>query len=357
MENEGLLFIPDISGYTKFINETEIEHSRFIIQELLEVLVNSNKLGLVISEIEGDAILFYRFGKSPSIEEMYQQVETMFKNFHAQLKRYEQRRICPCAACSSAKALSLKVISHHGEFSTYTVKDFSKLIGKDVIKVHQLMKNDIPLHEYWLVTDPLYKPNGENLNLPNWFEWKQGSKQDDNNEIPFSYSMLTPLKESLPEDDPGEFAIQGERVKMVTVQKEIDANIEEVFYIIVDLSLRPQWLDGVVGVDAISTKLPQVGQAHNCILKKGVNAVTTSYFARGENSITLEETDKKRMGTCQMFLEKLGESKTRLTINLFFKKNPLMETIFKIFMKKKYTKLFERSAENLERLVKTKVTP
>ena len=58
MENRGLLFIPDISGFTRFINETEIDHSRLIIQELLELLINNNTTGLEISEIEGDAILF-----------------------------------------------------------------------------------------------------------------------------------------------------------------------------------------------------------------------------------------------------------------------------------------------------------
>jgi len=42
MENKGLLFIPDISGFTRFVNEMEIEHCRLIIQELLEVLINAN---------------------------------------------------------------------------------------------------------------------------------------------------------------------------------------------------------------------------------------------------------------------------------------------------------------------------
>ena len=58
MENKGLLFIPDISGFTRFVNETEIGHSRLIIQELLEILINANQIGLEVSEIEGDAILF-----------------------------------------------------------------------------------------------------------------------------------------------------------------------------------------------------------------------------------------------------------------------------------------------------------
>jgi hypothetical protein len=58
MENKGLLFIPDISGFTRFVNETEIGHSRLIIQELLEILINANEVGLEVSEIEGDAILY-----------------------------------------------------------------------------------------------------------------------------------------------------------------------------------------------------------------------------------------------------------------------------------------------------------
>ena len=47
MENKGLLFIPDISGFTRFVNETEIEHSRLIIQELLELLINANQIGCI----------------------------------------------------------------------------------------------------------------------------------------------------------------------------------------------------------------------------------------------------------------------------------------------------------------------
>ncbi|HKH62865.1 MAG TPA: DUF2652 domain-containing protein, partial [Flavitalea sp.] len=69
MDNSGLIFIPDISGFTSFVNNTEIEHSRFIIEELLETIINSNQLGLNISEIEGDAVLFYKFGDPPKVQE------------------------------------------------------------------------------------------------------------------------------------------------------------------------------------------------------------------------------------------------------------------------------------------------
>ena len=64
-KTEGCFLFLDISGFTRFVNETEIDHSRLIIQELLEILINSNQIGLEVSEIEGDAILFYKFGESP----------------------------------------------------------------------------------------------------------------------------------------------------------------------------------------------------------------------------------------------------------------------------------------------------
>src|SRR6476620_1141940 len=98
MGNSGLLFIPVISGFTKFVNETEIEHSRYIIEELLENIINSNQISLNISEIEGDAVLFYRFGKTPSLKEICDQVEHMFCNFQKQIKNYEARRVCQCSA-------------------------------------------------------------------------------------------------------------------------------------------------------------------------------------------------------------------------------------------------------------------
>jgi hypothetical protein len=94
MENQGLLFIPDISGFTRFVNETDINHSRLIIEELLEILINANQIGLEVSEVEGDAILFYRFGDSPPLAEVYKQVEKMFLEFHRHLAAYEYRRYC-----------------------------------------------------------------------------------------------------------------------------------------------------------------------------------------------------------------------------------------------------------------------
>ena len=61
MDNQGLLFILDISGFTNFVSNTEIEDSRHITHELLELLIDSNPFELEISWAKADAILFHKF--------------------------------------------------------------------------------------------------------------------------------------------------------------------------------------------------------------------------------------------------------------------------------------------------------
>jgi len=113
--SKSLIFIPDISGFTGFVKETEIQHSHHIIKELLELLIDSNQIGLKLSEIEGDAILFYKEDKIPGLNNILEQSKNMFLNFHNHLVNYEHRRICHCGACSTASQLTLKIIVHQGE--------------------------------------------------------------------------------------------------------------------------------------------------------------------------------------------------------------------------------------------------
>ena len=193
MEHNGLLFIPDVSGFTQFVNSVELEHSQHIIGELLETILDANQMGLDVSEVEGDAILFYKLGELPDLDVTYRQVENMFLSFHRHLKIYESRRTCDCRACISAILLTLKIITHYGEFTEYKIKNFLKLIGKDIIIAHQLLKNDIPQHEYWLITNNLSggKPPGKFTPLINW---DKGAKRVDNMEMPFYFAGLGHLR-------------------------------------------------------------------------------------------------------------------------------------------------------------------
>jgi Protein of unknown function (DUF2652) len=349
MENKGLLFIPDISGFTKFINETELEHSSHIIQELLELLINANQMGLEISEIEGDAILFYKFGDAPGLEEVYQQVEKMFCRFHQYLDAYEQRRFCQCAACRSAIELTLKVITHYGEFTGYSVKNFKKLIGKDVIVAHQLLKNDIDQHEYWLVTNNLLK-DGPPIEYKRWMSWSSSSKYTPEGEILFQFTQIGELKNEMAPLSPLQLE-PSETTKMITVSEIYEADIIKVFYTTVSYKLRSHWLEGVKEIIEVSHLLPQVGSKFRCEMDNGQINMYTSSFSYHPDNIAFSETDEMKRHSMYFTFEKLPDNRTRFTIDFYLKKSPVKQLIFNIFRKSKKQYMLKRSLQNLEKLI------
>lgn len=352
MRNYGLLFIPDISGFTKFVNETEISHSRIIIEELLGNIINSNRMGLQISEVEGDAVLFYRYGDNPSFEEISSQVEKMFCNFQRQIKTYEQSRMCECAACTNAVHLSLKIISHYGEFSSYTVKDYKKLIGKDVIVAHQLLKNDINLHEYWLVTDNLFSAEKNNDALPEWIEWQTGNKQTDTGEIKFDYSMLTSLKENIEPAPVPDYTLGENKMKVAGATKIIDAPLITVFSTMGNLSVRNQWQANVKEIDQQNHPVYHLGSRFRSITDKNKTVYYSSSFNKNDDSISMSETDERKTHSIYITLQAVSENQTSVTFELFLPKKASTQILFTFFKKKNVEKSFKQSLKNLEQLLK-----
>jgi Protein of unknown function (DUF2652) len=351
MENRGLLFIPDISGFTRFINETEIEHSRLIIQELLEILINANEIGLEVSEIEGDAILFYKFGATPDLKELYKQVEKMFCAFHRNIGAYDQFRLCQCRACMSAINLTLKVITHYGEFTHYNVKNFSKLIGKDIIVAHQLMKNDIEQHEYWLVTKNLLQEDPP-AGLENWMKWNSSVKQTENGEIPFLYTQLGQLKNTiLPESPPLKLELS-KKAKMLSLTKEIDTDMLTLFHAVGDFHYRHRWQEGVKEVQEVNHFLPRIGTRCRCILENGQSILYTTSYSYHPERIEFSETEEKSKSSTYYTLEKISDKKTRLTLDLYIMKNIVQQIIFNLTRKKKIEDSTQRSLLRLIELVK-----
>ena len=146
--DEGNLLIPDISGFTRFVQNTDMEIGKHIISRLLTVLLNTNVLNMDVSEIEGDAILFYKLGKRFSATEVMTQFNMMQKRFRTELLQLAQET-------GLDLKLSLKMIAHYGQLSQYRVGRFTKLYGTSVIEAHRLLKNSIESDEYLIITDNL----------------------------------------------------------------------------------------------------------------------------------------------------------------------------------------------------------
>jgi len=147
---DGALVIADISGYSKFIAQTEVDHSWSILHELLDTMVRSLMGRMDVSQVEGDAILFI---SGLSAEDVIHAIEATFIAFHRRLRDMQAVTTCPCNACANIGILKLKFVVHHGTFSRQRLGNVEQLHGTDVIVAHRLLKNNVPSKEYVLVTD------------------------------------------------------------------------------------------------------------------------------------------------------------------------------------------------------------
>ena len=356
MKNRGLLFIPDISGFTRFVNEVEIEHSRFIIQQLLEVLIKANEVGLEISEIEGDAILFYKFGEPQKLELLYKQVEKMFRAFHQYLITYDNRKICQCKACISAIDLSLKVITHYGEFTPLSVQRFNKLIGKDVIVAHQLLKNEIAQHEYWLVTKELLQDK-QPAEFAQWMHWDGSTKQTESGEISFHYTQLGALKdEILPAFTQPDI---GKKTKMLSVSKDYAIDVKTLCYTVVHFEFRHLWYAGIKAIDEVEHFLPGIGSRHRHVLENGKIEMMhiSSFVYDPEGKTIFSETSEKDKHSVYFIAEKTGEHSSRLTLDIYFQPNIIKQVLFNRLEKKKKEQELQQSLQRLDKVLKEMIVP
>jgi hypothetical protein len=343
----ALIFIPDISGFTQFVTDTEMSHSKHIIEELLETIIDANKIGLEISEIEGDAILFYRFGNAPSPQELMDQVRQMFNRFHLHLKKYESHRICNCGACRTANNLTIKFIAHYGDITINTIRQYKKLFGKDVIVAHRLLKNDIGKNEYLLVTDNLTQENkswdiAQNLA---WSNLESGQQEYDSGKVQFTYLSLDPLMKDLPEISPEDYGLDPKSMVLENGIK-VNAPMDLVFDVLSDVYWRSKWIPGTTDVTNVNSAITQVGQSHRCIANGPI--IIGHDYKRENKMIRFTETDSKKTYCVVYTLTALDDQTTEVRGKMFIGKNALKEMMFKIMMKKKLLKTFDQAWLNFK---------
>lgn len=143
---KGLIFIPDITGFTNFVKNIEINDGVSITRDLLSEIIDNNPLNLELSEIEGDALLFYQIGKPIPLEKILYGLNKIYAAFNEKYKSLKARYNVDIE-------LSLKFILHYGEMSMYDIKGFRKLYGQTIIESHRLLKNGSNESNYILITE------------------------------------------------------------------------------------------------------------------------------------------------------------------------------------------------------------
>lgn len=164
------LLIADISGYTEYMSSHRmtLAHAEVNTARILESMIKAAP-GFDLIEIEGDAaFLSRRTGtRDPdaTLAEVLQASAAMHRAFHLE-REYVATNLCPCAGCREAGNLKLKFVAHVGEVATQTIQGRVKLVGIDVILVHRLLKNSVPIPEYVLLTEELRSTDETSLPEP-----------------------------------------------------------------------------------------------------------------------------------------------------------------------------------------------
>ncbi len=264
----ALLFIPDISGFTRFMHENGVRYSRNLIADLLEIIIEANIINMELCEIQGDAILFYKLGTPPTVDEIVSQCKQIFLDFQNYLKIMDRGALV--GAQLAENPLTLKIVVHYGRISITQIRDYTKLMGTDVIVAHRLLKNSIVGAEYVLMTEK-YLSTQKPEDIAKSFEWTQLKEGFNNYEhmgdVHYRYAFLTPLR--LLVTDPTAEHTRENYPNTFSLKTKIAAPVEMVLRIIRNYRLKNRWLHKVKSVTYDTKKINRLGTYFLCEMEKG----------------------------------------------------------------------------------------
>lgn len=351
----ALLFIPDISGFTKFVNETGIQTSRNLIADLLEIIIEANILDMSLTEIQGDAVLFHRLGDPPSVQEVINQCKQIFLDFQNYLKIVERDRRSEMGASLSVSSLTLKVMVHYGQVSVTNIRDHIKLMGKDVIIAHRLLKNDIDGDEYVLLTEDYLKTQPEESIKPN-FSWTQLRKgfthYEHLGDIHYRYAYLTPLRLLVTNSRPLEN--KDKYPNVFSASTTIRAPARYVLRIISNFRLKPAWIQGMTRVHYDTTKANRMGISYKCDLNRGQIDIQTVQSFIGRDKIEyVEKVANLRIfpnALLFFYLTTVDKEYTAVTLQFHYSRLQMTRLFQGFFMRRRMKLFLAKSLAKLKEL-------
>jgi hypothetical protein len=88
------------------------------------------------------------------------------------------------------------------------------------------------------------------------------------------------------------------------------------------------------------------------ILENGQEVIYATSYSFSPERIEFSESNEEKKNATYYLLEKINDNSTRLTLDYYLKNNITAQTIFKLSQKKKMEVRFNKSLDNLEKVVK-----
>ena len=354
--NQSLLFLPDISGFTEFVQTTEVEHSQHVISELLEVLIEANTEHLELAEIEGDALFFYKENEIPSLEKLLAQVEHMFTAFYSHLKLLEKNRICPCNACSTAPNLQLKIIAHCGELQFINVQNNRKPFGTQVIEAHRLMKNSVKSDNYVLLSKELT----DNIHLSDSYKTKlynfiSGQNSYDGKKLNYLYSIIDKKELKLKPFQLGK-KIKHKNSPSFVIQNDFPIAANELLEYITNFNYRKHWVENDVEIQFNVNQTNRIGTEHVCVIKdKHLNFTTITKQGKPGQLVYGEMTSSSApIDTLYQYqiITPINTTSCKLVTEVYVEaKSPIKKILIFLFIKRVFKKGTSEAMQKLKNFV------
>lgn len=137
---EGCLLLADISGYTAYLQGTELEHAQDVLADLLETIIAGIEPPFEVSKLEGDAVFAHMPAAQVDPPLLFDTIEATYFAFRRRLRDVVHGTTCDCNACVLIPSLDLKFFVHSGTYVVRTIGRTQELTGSDVVLVHRLLK-------------------------------------------------------------------------------------------------------------------------------------------------------------------------------------------------------------------------
>jgi uncharacterized protein YndB with AHSA1/START domain len=274
----GYLLIADITGYTGYMQASELDHARGILEGLFAAMLERLRSPFVLSNVQGDAILTHaRAGLVTDGHSVIDTVEAVYFGFARALEGMIHNTTCTCKACSNIVNLDLKLLVHYGAYVDQAIGGRIELGGPEVILIHRLMKNAIAqttgIRAYAAFTDAAANAIG----VPEFFAPMAKHTENVERFDPVTLFVLDmqPLwkahraQEKVVADENDLF--------FPDVEVEIPAPLDRAWYYITNPGKRADWYVNVLGLTRSQTTdgRVQIGSVDHCAHGDGKTTVFT----------------------------------------------------------------------------------
>ena len=260
----GCLLLADITGYTSYLQGSELEHAQDVLADLLETIVDSLEPTFTLSKLEGDAAFAYASTSSLNPSMMLDTVEAAYFSFQRRLRDVVHSTTCECDACVLIPSLDLKFFVHEGKYVLRRIARSEELTGSDVVLIHRLLKGTsgkaINKKAFAVLTAATMEAMQMDPAILGFLPHTE--LFDDIGEVQVYIHDLT-IRWAYEQERHRVFVTKDAAVMHKTF--ELPTPPEMVWDYLTDPAKRAQWQFGVTGVDMVTDGRRGVGTINHCM--------------------------------------------------------------------------------------------